>query len=112
MSELTCCFSSATVFSRWKFSCLQTLVSNNTYAGDVTSRSYMDLFERDRLIYLSPHTDEKLTTEDVMDERNVFIIGGIVDRVVEPKIHPQASLICAQEDGIRCKKLPLDDYVE
>jgi Trm5-related predicted tRNA methylase len=70
------------------------------------------MFDHDRLIYLSPHAEEKLTTEDVMDERNVFIIGAIVDRVTEPNIHPQASLVCSQEEGIRCKKFPLDDYIE
>lgn len=85
--------------------------TENSYVGEITNRSYTDLFDRDRLIYLSPHTDEVLTTEDVMDERNVFIIGGIVDRIKEPDIHPQASMICAQVDGIRCRQLPLDDYM-
>jgi Trm5-related predicted tRNA methylase len=80
--------------------------------GVHTSKSYLNLYQHERLIYLSPHAEEKLTTEDVMEESNVFVIGGIVDRVKEPNIHPQASLVCAQEEGIRCKKLPLDDYIE
>ncbi|KAI6190954.1 TRNA (guanine-N1-)-methyltransferase domain containing protein [Aphelenchoides bicaudatus] len=85
--------------------------ADTSYFGEFTDKSYTDLFERDRLIYLSPHTDEVLTAEDVMDERNVFIIGGIVDRIVEPDIHPQASMICAQVDGIRCRSLPLDEHM-
>lgn len=86
--------------------------TEHSFYAELTEKSYLDLFERDRLIYLSPHTEEKLTTEEIQDERNVFIIGGIVDRVAEPNIHPQASFVCAQEEGIRCRQFPLDDYME
>lgn len=40
------------------------------------------------------------------------MLGGIVDRVVERGIPRQASLQTALAEGVRCKKLPLDRYVE
>lgn len=88
------------------------LTASQEFVGDYTSRSYLDIFLPENLIYLSPHAEEKLTAEEVLDDQNVFIIGGIVDRVPEPNIHPQASFMCAQSEGIRCRKFPLDDYMK
>lgn len=42
----------------------------------------------------------------------MFILGGIVDRVQEHGIHPQASLVAAKEDNVVVQKLPLNKYIE
>ncbi|KAI6181964.1 SAM-dependent MTase TRM10-type domain-containing protein [Aphelenchoides fujianensis] len=88
------------------------VLESDSYAADVSAGSYVDHFERERLIYLSPHADELLTTADVLDERNVFVIGGIVDRVAEPQIHTHASRVTADADGIRCRKLPIMENID
>uniref|UniRef100_A0A0N5AY41 SAM-dependent MTase TRM10-type domain-containing protein n=1 Tax=Syphacia muris TaxID=451379 RepID=A0A0N5AY41_9BILA len=60
-------------------------------------------------VYLSPHADEELVK---LDDIEIFIIGGIVDRVPEKNIHPQASMIAAKELEVTAKKLPLDKFMK
>ncbi|KAI6197884.1 hypothetical protein M3Y94_01278000 [Aphelenchoides besseyi] len=84
----------------------------DTFAVELTSKSYLELYDRDRLIYLSPHATETLTTEEATDEQTVFIIGGIVDRITEPNIHPQASKVTADEEKVKCRKLPLKENID
>ncbi|KAI6174407.1 TRNA (Guanine-N(1)-)-methyltransferase [Aphelenchoides besseyi] len=85
---------------------------SDTLALELTSKSYLQLYDRDRLIYLSPHATETLTTEEATDEQTIFIIGGIVDRITEPNIHPQASKVTADEEKVKCRKLPLKENVD
>ncbi|XP_054152444.1 tRNA methyltransferase 10 homolog B-like [Oppia nitens] len=79
------------------------LVSSKSYVN-ITSKSYLDLFDKRDLIFLSPHATQVMTE---YDRNAVFIIGGIVDRnqVIE------LSLPKATKDGIRSMRLPIDSLV-
>ncbi|KUF96411.1 Calcium permeable stress-gated cation channel 1 [Phytophthora nicotianae] len=70
-----------------------------------TSKSYMDLFKKESLVYLtadSPNTITKLSRD------KVYIIGGIVDRNRLKGITYEKAV----EQGIETAKLPLDIVVE
>jgi ribonuclease P protein 1 len=72
---------------------------------NITSKSYLDLFPKQQLIYLSPHAQEVMTD---YDHSAAFIIGGLVDR---------QKIIClsnekAKHENIRSMRLPLDDLVK
>ncbi|POM69072.1 RNA (guanine-9-)-methyltransferase domain containing hypothetical protein [Phytophthora palmivora] len=70
-----------------------------------SSKSYMDLFKKDSLVYLtadSPNTISKLSRD------KVYIIGGIVDRNRLKGITYEKAV----EEGIETAKLPLDAVVE
>ncbi|EZA52426.1 hypothetical protein DMN91_012076 [Ooceraea biroi] len=75
------------------------------FPATVTSQSYLDLFPRDQLVYLTPHCRAEMTE---YDPDLVYIIGAIVD-----KVQPQPlSLAKAKKEGIRMLKLPVDKYLE
>ena len=79
-------------------------LTGQNFMGTMTDRSYLDLFPRERLVYLSPHASEWLPEVNCDD---VYIIGGIVD-----KSYPKPlSLARAKEQGIRTYKFPLDKYL-
>ncbi|CAD5234997.1 unnamed protein product [Bursaphelenchus xylophilus] len=82
--------------------------SSKKVCGRLTNESYLDLYNKDDVIYLSPHTDNVLSSEEVLDPKKCFVIGGIVDRVKELNIHPEASALVAQQEGVQLRKLPLD----
>uniref|UniRef100_A0A7I4YSQ1 RNA (guanine-9-)-methyltransferase domain-containing protein 1 n=1 Tax=Haemonchus contortus TaxID=6289 RepID=A0A7I4YSQ1_HAECO len=88
---------------------LSVIASPSTCSPIISPQSFTDLFERDRIVYLSPDADEEI--EDVK-QSDVYVLGGIVDRVAEKGIPRQASLETAVSEGVRCKKLPLDKYVK
>lgn len=44
----------------------------------MTSQSYMDVFDRKRLVYLTPHTNDVI---EKYDPNAVYIIGALVDKV-------------------------------
>ena len=64
----------------------------------------MDLFPKERLVYLSPHARDELT--DIHPD-DVLIIGGFVDKSYQKPV----SLARAKKLGIRAAKLPLDRYI-
>lgn len=45
---------------------------------NLNESSYLDLFPKDQLIYLTPHCREEMTT---YDKNAIYIIGAIVDKV-------------------------------
>ena len=67
-------------------------------------QSYLDLFDKRKLIYLSPDAADFL--ED-WEEDEILIIGAIVD-LGHSVPWTKAK---AKREGIRLKKLPLDKYV-
>ncbi|XP_047525609.1 mitochondrial ribonuclease P protein 1 homolog [Pieris napi] len=72
---------------------------------NIHTKSYLDLFPKDKLVYLTPHCREELT---YFDHDAVYIIGCMVDKMNnEPH-----SLAKAKRDGIKMAKLPLDRYLE
>ncbi|XP_018336883.1 mitochondrial ribonuclease P protein 1 homolog isoform X2 [Agrilus planipennis] len=67
--------------------------------------SYLDLFPKDKLVYLTPHCREVLYE---YDHDAIYIIGAIVD-----KTNPEPlSLAKAKKEGLKMAKLPLDRYLQ
>lgn len=75
----------------------------------VTDQNYTDLFEKDKIIYLSPDSDEILQK---VEPDMTYVIGAIVDRVPERNIPAYASLEASQADKIKAYRLPLDENIE
>ncbi|XP_014616990.1 PREDICTED: mitochondrial ribonuclease P protein 1 homolog [Polistes canadensis] len=76
----------------------------DTFPLNVTSQSYLDIFDKEQLVYLTPHCKTDMT---YYDPDKVYIIGAMVDKSV-----PQPySLAKAKKEKIRMEKLPLDRYL-
>lgn len=67
------------------------------------SCSYLDIFDRKRLVYLTPHTH--VTVEYNPDD--VYIVGAFVDIRLDAPISRKK----ADKEKIRCAALPLSKYV-
>uniref|UniRef100_A0AC35TTM7 SAM-dependent MTase TRM10-type domain-containing protein n=1 Tax=Rhabditophanes sp. KR3021 TaxID=114890 RepID=A0AC35TTM7_9BILA len=85
------------------------LMNSGNCLVDRSSKNYLDLYDKDKIIYLSPDGEEELES---VNGDEIFVIGGIVDRVVENNIPKKASLEAATMDKVKCAKLPLDKYVK
>lgn len=46
---------------------------------NIHEKSYLDVFSRDQLVYLTPHCREEMQE---FDHDAVYILGGIVDKVM------------------------------
>lgn len=51
---------------------------NDDFPAEITSQSYLDVFPKDQLVYLTPHCRVNMTE---YDPDMVYIIGALVDRV-------------------------------
>ncbi|CAB3256491.1 unnamed protein product [Arctia plantaginis] len=69
------------------------------------TKSYLDVFPREKLVYLTPHCREELTH---FDHDAVYIVGCMVDKMNNEPL----SLARAKRDGLKMAKLPLDRYLE
>ena len=67
------------------------------YPIHVTSESYLDLFPRERLVYLTPHAKDTLME---FDTDTVYIIGALVDKS-DPR---PFSLAKAKKENIQMKR--------
>jgi len=72
-----------------------------------TSKSYMDLFPKKNLVYLSK--DSKKTMKS-FDPEKIYIIGSLIDSGLSSDKF--ASYSQAKKDGIECLRLPLDENVK
>lgn len=89
---------------------VQALMTPDVFCPIVSNGGLKNTFETSKeIIYLSPDASEEL--ESVEDDK-VYVIGGIVDRVVEHGIPKQASLEAALSANVLTRKLPIDRYVE
>ncbi|KAF7411277.1 hypothetical protein HZH66_000173 [Vespula vulgaris] len=80
-------------------------IYNDSFPLNITSKSYLDIFDKDKLVYLTPHCRNEMIS---YDPDKTYIIGAIVD-----KTSPQPySLAKAKKEGIRMEKLPLDKYLQ
>lgn len=70
---------------------------------NITGKSYLDLFPKQDLIYLSPDAPKTLET---VDPNKVHIIGAICDKF-NRNTHTYQK---AKSEGIPVYKLPLEDY--
>ncbi|RXG51167.1 Mitochondrial ribonuclease P protein 1-like protein [Armadillidium vulgare] len=86
-------------FNLMMCNCLTTV----TFQWNITSKSYLDLFPKEKLIYLTPDARQEMQT---FNSDAVYIIGGILD---EGRTSP-LSLAKAKRENIRTEKLPLDKY--
>ncbi|XP_057367714.1 mitochondrial ribonuclease P protein 1 homolog [Daphnia carinata] len=77
---------------------------NPDFPVNISPKSYLDIFPRDKLIYLTPHCQNEMTH---FDPDSVYIVGCLVDKG-ESKAH---SLAKAKRDNIQMAKLPLDRYL-
>lgn len=67
--------------------------------------SYMDLFPKEQLIYLTPHCRTDLVE---YDPEAIYIVGAMVDKIN----NEQLSLAKAKALGLRMARLPLDRYLQ
>lgn len=47
---------------------------------NIHEKSYLDIFPKEQLVYLTPHCKEQMST---YDHNAIYIIGGIVDKVMK-----------------------------
>ncbi|KOC67636.1 Mitochondrial ribonuclease P protein 1 like protein [Habropoda laboriosa] len=72
---------------------------------NLNTESYLDIFDKNKLVYLSPHAQAVMTK---YDPNLVYIIGAMVD-----KINPKPfSFEKAKREGIKMMKLPLSEKLE
>jgi len=77
---------------------------DDSYVLNMSEKSYLDLFPREQLVYLSPHAKDDL--EEYNDD-DIYIVGAMVDKT-DPR---PFSLAKAKKDKLRMKKLPLDKHL-
>ncbi|CAI2173345.1 15467_t:CDS:2 [Funneliformis geosporum] len=69
------------------------------------SRSYLDCFNKDELIYLTADSNECIQE---LDEQKIYIIGGLVDK----NRHKSICYNKSQKDNIASAQLPIGNYVQ
>lgn len=71
---------------------------------NVHTESFLDMFPKEKLVYLTPHCNTDLVKFNPDD---IYIIGGIVDKVNNDPL----SLAKAKKHNLRMARLPLDKYL-
>lgn len=74
---------------------------------EATSKSYTEIFPKEKLVYLSRDSQKVLTK---YDPNKVYIIGNIIDTGEASDSY--ASYTQAKKDGIECMRLPLDENIK
>lgn len=80
------------------------VLHNGSYPVDTHRESYIDLFPKDKLVYLTPDAKENMSA---YDHDAIYVIGNIVDR---GSILP-LSVAKAKKEGLIMQKFPLDIYL-
>ncbi|CAF0819391.1 unnamed protein product [Didymodactylos carnosus] len=70
-----------------------------------TTKSYLDIFPKEKLIYLTPDSENEMET---FDHDAIYVIGGIFDNTKKVPITYEK----AQHENIRHQRLPLDRYLK
>ncbi|XP_064633725.1 tRNA methyltransferase 10 homolog C-like [Lineus longissimus] len=71
------------------------------YPFTVTEKSYLDLFPKENLVYLTPNAKDYLRDYDA---NKTYIIGGLVDKVVTKPV----TMAKAKREELTMAKLPID----
>uniref|UniRef100_K7F613 tRNA (guanine(9)-N(1))-methyltransferase n=1 Tax=Pelodiscus sinensis TaxID=13735 RepID=K7F613_PELSI len=71
---------------------------------DTTPESYLDLFPVERIVYLTPDSENAL--RDV-DPHKVYVLGGLVDETIQK----ERSLQQAQGHALQTARLPIAEYM-
>lgn len=90
------------------FTKLQRYIPNlrsDAFPLNLSEGSYLDVFPKDKLVYLTPHCRNDLTE---YDSDAVYIIGAMVDTTN----HEPLSLMKAKKQNLKIARLPLDRYLE
>lgn len=72
---------------------------------NVHEESFMDLFPKEKLVYLTPHCRNEIQE---FNHDDIYIIGAMVDKITSEPL----SLAKAKQLGLRMAKLPLDRYLQ
>lgn len=72
-----------------------------------TPKNYTEIFPKDKLVYLSRDAKVKMVK---YDPEKVYIVGSMIDFGNDK--FKYCSYSQAKKEGIRCERLPLDDYVK
>ncbi len=75
-----------------------------SYPAALSAKCHTELFDKDRLVYLSPNSDNELKEYDSDD---IYVIGALNDSGHQTPF----TLAQARKDGIRHAKLPLRKYI-
>ncbi|CAL1676982.1 unnamed protein product [Lasius platythorax] len=78
---------------------------DDDFPAIVTSQSYLELFQKDQLLYLTPYCKTDITE---YDPDTVYIIGAVIDKSNTEPI----SLAKAKKNGIRMGKLPIERHLK
>lgn len=72
---------------------------------NVHTGSYLDLFPKEKLVYLTPHCRHDLLE---FNHDDIYIVGAMVDKMNNEPL----SLAKAKSQGLRMARLPLDHYLQ
>ena len=76
----------------------------NSSLISMESRSYLDIFPKERLLYLTPDAPKPLL--DFTDD-DILIIGALVDKTIMKPL----TMAKARTEGLRMARLPIDEHV-
>ncbi|KAL4660919.1 hypothetical protein GN956_G806 [Arapaima gigas] len=74
------------------------------YAIDVTEQSFLELFPRDSVVYLTPDAEQG---RERLEPDKVYVLGGLVDESVQKKV----TYLKAQDGGVCSARLPIDEHM-
>lgn len=77
---------------------------NKSFPLQLHEKCFTELFPREKLVYLTPHSTELL---EEFNPNDIYIIGGFVDKGVSEPI----SLAKAKAAGIRVARLPIERFL-
>jgi ribonuclease P protein 1 len=77
---------------------------DSDFPMNITEKSYLDLFPKENIVYLTPHCQEEMRE---FDHDAIYIIGAMVDK----RNNEPLSLAKAKREGLKMAKLPLDQYL-
>lgn len=80
------------------------IIRNPGFPLHVHESSYLDLFPREQLVYLTPDCNKDLME---FDPDSIYIVGAMVDKA----LHRPLELVRAKELGIKTARLPLNQYL-
>ncbi|XP_041347818.1 tRNA methyltransferase 10 homolog C-like [Gigantopelta aegis] len=76
----------------------------DSFLFTVTEQSYLDLYPRNNVVYLTPNAPNVLKS---FNPNDVYIIGGLVDKTSKKPF----TMAKAKEQNIRMAKFPLDEHL-
>ena len=74
---------------------------------EIHDKSYLNLFDNQRLVYLSPDATQTID----FDANDIYIIGGIVQKHIFKKASNRLTYLKAVEEGVRVGRLPIDHLI-